>query len=74
MQAAMIDELERRVCERIAERADDLVALLQALIRFDTTTHVPGAPARQEAALQVFLAERLRRAGASVDVSEPDPG
>jgi acetylornithine deacetylase len=74
MQVAMTDELERRVCERIAAREDDLVALLQALIRFDTTTHVPGAPAREEAALQTFLAERLRRAGASVDVSEPDPG
>lgn len=73
MQAALTDELERQVCERIAERAGDLVALLQALIRFDTTTHVPGAPARQEAALQAFLAGRLRRAGASVDVSEPDP-
>jgi acetylornithine deacetylase len=73
MQAAMTDELERRVCERIAERTGDLVALLQALIRFDTTTHVPGSPARQEAALQAYLADRLRRAGASVDVSEPNP-
>ena len=49
------------------------MTLLQALIRFDTTTHVPGAPARDEAALQAYLAERLLRAGASVDVSAPDP-
>ena len=54
MQARMIQGLERQVCQRIAERADDLVALLQTLIRFDTTTHVPGAPARQEAALQAL--------------------
>jgi acetylornithine deacetylase len=73
MQAGMADELEREICGRIAERQHDLVALLQTLIRFDTTTHVPGAPARQEAALQAYLAERLTRAGASVDVSEPDP-
>lgn len=73
MQAGMAEELERQVCERIAERHGDLVALLQALIRFDTTTHVPGAPARQEAALQAYLAARLRAAGASVDVYEPDP-
>jgi acetylornithine deacetylase len=73
MQAGMGDELERLICERIAERESELVALLQALIRFDTTTHLPGAPPREEAALQAYLAERLRRAGASVDVSEPDP-
>jgi acetylornithine deacetylase len=69
----MTDELERRICARIAEREGDLVVLLQALIGFDTTTHVPGAPAREEAALQAYLAHRLRGAGASVDVSEPDP-
>jgi acetylornithine deacetylase len=73
MQAAMTDQLERRVCARIAEREGDLVVLLQALIGFDTTTHLPGAPAREEAALQAYLAERLRGAGASVDVFEPDP-
>jgi acetylornithine deacetylase len=72
MQAAMAD-LEGQVCERIAARERDLVALLQALIRFDTTTHVAGARARDEAALQAYLAGRLRAAGASVDVSEPDP-
>jgi acetylornithine deacetylase len=63
---------EQRVCAAIAEREDELVELLQALIRFDTTTHVADAPPRQEAALQAYLAERLAAAGASVEVFEPD--
>jgi acetylornithine deacetylase len=63
---------EQRVCAAIAEREDELVELLQALIRFDPTTHVADAPPRQEAALQAYLAERLAAAGASVEVFEPD--
>ena len=63
---------ERRVCAEIARREDDLVALLRALVGFDTTTHVAGAPPRQEADLQGFLAERLRGHGADVRVWEPD--
>lgn len=69
----MNQELERRICERIIERQDELVELARALIGFDTTTHVPGAPAREEAALQDFLAAQLRTAGATVQVTEPDP-
>jgi acetylornithine deacetylase len=64
---------ERRVCDAIAARADELVELLQALVRFDTTTHVGDAAPREEAALQRYLADRLRARGASVDLSEPDP-
>lgn len=69
----MSQELERRVCERITERQDELVELLRTLIGFDTTAHVPGALARDEAALQDHLAARLRAAGARVQVAEPDP-
>ncbi len=64
--------LERRLCQQIAARRDELVELLQTLIRFDTTAHVPGVPAREEAALQAYLAERLRAVGALVRVFEPD--
>lgn len=65
---------EQRVCAEIAAREAELVGLLQRLIRFDTTTHEVGDPARDETALQTLLAERLRAAGAEVDVWEPDVG
>lgn len=69
----MLDDTERRVYDQIAAREDELVDLLAALIRFDTTTHTAGAPPRDEAALQAHLAARLQAAGAEVAVSEPDP-
>jgi acetylornithine deacetylase len=62
---------EAEVCEAIAERRDELVALTSALIGFDTTARLPGDLARDEAALQEFLAERMRRAGAEIDLWEP---
>ena len=64
---------ERRVCDEIAARERELVDLLSELIRFDTTTHRPGAEPRDEAALQEMLGRRLRDQGAEVRVWEPDP-
>ena len=66
-----LDDAERQVCEEVARRSDDLVALASELIRFDTTARMPGEPARQEAQLQELLAGRLRSAGAEVDLWEP---
>ncbi|MDE3132676.1 MAG: M20/M25/M40 family metallo-hydrolase [Acidobacteriota bacterium] len=64
---------EQRVCQRVADRADDLVALASALIGFDTTARSPGEPPRQEEQLQAYLAERLGRgAGAAIELFEPD--
>ncbi len=63
---------EQRVCDEIAARGDDLVGLVSALVGFDTTAREVGEPAREEAALQEYLADRLRAAGAEVDVWEPD--
>jgi acetylornithine deacetylase len=63
---------ERAVCEEVASRGDELVALASDLIRFDTTARDVGDPAREEAALQEHLAARLRAVGAEVDVWEPD--
>jgi acetylornithine deacetylase len=68
-----LSDTEQRVCAAIAEREQELVELLQALIRFDTVTHPVGTPRRDEAALQEHLAGRLRAAGAAVEVAEPDP-
>jgi acetylornithine deacetylase len=68
-----LDQRERAVCDAIAERRDDLVELAVALVGFDTTARNPGDPPRQEADLQNYLAERLRAAGATVDVWEPSP-
>ena len=62
------------LAERVAERADEIVALASELIAFDTTTRSePADPARDDAALQTLLAERLRAVGAEVDVWEPSP-
>ena len=55
---------ERRVCDEIARREDDLVELLRSLVRLDTTTHALGAPPRQERELQELLAHRLLLLGA----------
>jgi acetylornithine deacetylase len=73
LQIEHLNEVERSVCTAIAEREAELVELLRTLIRFDTTTHTLGQPAREEAALQGLLAERLRAGGASVELAEPEP-
>jgi acetylornithine deacetylase len=66
---------ERALVERIARRRDEIVALACELIGFDTTSRAhPDMPARQERELQTALAERLRAAGADVDLWEPAPG
>ena len=67
-----LSEEERRLVDGIAARSDEIVALLCDLIRFDTTSRsAPDAPARDEAALQRFLADRLEAAGAGIDLWEP---
>lgn len=66
-------DIEQQLCHEVAARQDELVDLLRALLGFDTITHVPGSPAREEAALQSYLGERLRSAGAAVEIFEPDP-
>ncbi len=67
-----VDATEQRVAEEIARREGDLVELLRDLVRFDTTSHSAGDDPRDEVALQGMLAARLRAAGATVDVWEPD--
>jgi acetylornithine deacetylase len=69
-----LTERERRVMEAIAARRDELVALASDLIGFNTIAREHNDdPARDEAALQEYLAERLRAAGAETDVWEPAP-
>ncbi|HLJ02195.1 MAG TPA: M20/M25/M40 family metallo-hydrolase [Solirubrobacteraceae bacterium] len=67
-----LTDVERAVCEAIADGRDQLVGLTSALIAFDTTARNPGDPPRQEAELQSHLADRLRAAGAEIDLFEPD--
>lgn len=63
---------EWRLVDAIAERRDEVVGLLERLIGFDTTTReVPDAPAREDAALQGMLADRLGSAGFTTDLWEP---
>jgi acetylornithine deacetylase len=67
-----LSDAERRVCDAVEERREELVALASALIGFDTTAREPGDPPRDERALQERLASRLERAGAEIDLWEPD--
>ncbi len=70
----VVDErtgVERSACELIAEREDDLVELASKLISFDTTARERDDPPRDETALQAMLGERLRAAGAEVEIWEP---
>jgi acetylornithine deacetylase len=66
-----LSSLEAAICEDIARRRDDLISLTSRLIEFDTTTYEPGEPTRDEAALQAFVAQRLRDAGAETESWEP---
>jgi acetylornithine deacetylase len=62
-----------RILHLVTQREDALVALTQQLVAFDTTTRSHDAePARDEAALQRFLATRLEGLGAEVDLWEPE--
>ena len=67
-----LNALEQRVSEHIAGNEDELVALLQRLIGFDTVAADIGASAGEVAPLQGYLAERLRDRGADVTLTEPD--
>jgi acetylornithine deacetylase len=66
-------ELERATTAYIAAHRDEIVALASDLIRLDTTARHGDAPARDEAALQLLLGDRLAAVGATVDIWEPDP-
>lgn len=65
--------VEDRIRETVAAGREQLVDLVTALIAFDTTAREPADPARQEADLQEYLAQRLRTAGAAAEVWEPKP-
>src|SRR5947209_15557237 len=64
---------ETDVVRAIGDAADELVELAGRLVAFDTTARETGDPPRDEAALQEYLAERLRAAGAEIDLWEPRP-
>ena len=69
-----LGETERRIVEEIERGRMELVALASDLIRFDTTARAAvHDPPRDEAALQEYLAGRLRAAGAETDLWEPPP-
>jgi acetylornithine deacetylase len=68
----MLNQQEQRVCDEISRRREELVRLATDLIGFDTTARNVGDPPREEAALQEYLAARLRAAGAEIDLWEPD--
>jgi acetylornithine deacetylase len=65
--------LETQVLDDVERRVDDLTELTAALIAFDTTARDVHDPPREEAPLQELLADRLRAAGAEIDLWEPGP-
>jgi acetylornithine deacetylase len=67
-----LTDLERSAADAVAHDHEALVELLERLIGFDTVTHRPGAPAREEAALQEYVGARLDALGAEVRIAEPD--
>ena len=68
-----MNQLEQGVLADIEARSGELVALAGDLIRFDTTAREPDDPARDEAALQRYLGDRLGAEGAEIDIWEPAP-
>src|SRR5829696_3011917 len=64
--------LERAVTAEIERRRDDLVALLADLVAYDTRAPDPDYAPRDEAALQDYVAGRMRAAGLAVRVWEPE--
>jgi acetylornithine deacetylase len=73
LQDTTAERAEQGVRDAIRARREDLVELTRRLVAFDTTARTPTDPPRDEAALQAYLADRLRAAGAAVDVWEPAP-
>lgn len=71
---ARLSDIELAVTDEIERRGSELIELACDLIGFDTTTREQeDSPARDEAALQKYLAARLRVVGAGTDVWEPAP-
>jgi len=67
-------DLQARIRAAALERRDAVVELTAALVGFDTTARGPEDPPREEAALQEYLAARLRAAGAEVELLTAGPG
>ena len=61
-------ELVRRVREWVAAHEQEVVALVQALVRIPSETHPPGG---DEGEVQAFVARQMRDLGLDVDVFEP---
>ena len=68
-----LDGAEERIVALVREGRDELIALVDELVAFDTTARIVGDPPRDEARLQETLAGRLREIGADVDMWEPEP-
>jgi acetylornithine deacetylase len=69
-----LSPLERRVADEVARRRDDLTSMLCDLVAFDTRAPDPDYAPRDEAALQEYVAARMRASGLAVRVWEPEAG
>ena len=71
---AELTALEERVVEEVAGREEELTGLLVDLVAFDTRAPDADYAPRDEAALQAYVAGRMRSAGLAVRVWEPEAG
>jgi len=71
---AELTALEERVVEEVAGREEELTGLLVDLVAFDTRAPDADYAPRDEAALQAYVASRMRSAGLAVRVWEPEAG
>src|SRR3712207_1740411 len=69
----MLTPLERRVTEEVKRRRGELGELLRELVGFDTRAPDPDYAPRADAALQDYVAARMRAVGLAVRVWEPEP-
>jgi acetylornithine deacetylase len=74
MTASDQTDLHTRIRDAAPERRDAVIELTARLVGFDTTARGPEDPPREEAALQDYLATRLRAAGAEVELLAAGPG
>jgi acetylornithine deacetylase len=63
---------EARVTDEVARRRDELASLLCDLVAFDTRSPDPDYAPRDEAALQEYVAGRMRASGLAVRTWEPE--
>ncbi|GGF93153.1 ArgE/DapE family deacylase [Paenibacillus abyssi] len=62
------EELQERIHQRVEAKREEIIALLQDMVRIPSVTHPPGG---DEGPVQVYMANKYKEMGLTVDVFEP---